>query len=524
MGHGSPERGPWGTGHVGSPAQGGPAAPGWTPLVLGRTPAQGGPAAPGWTPLVLERTPSQRPKRGPVLVLVLVVCAVCTAIGVLDYLHSPATDNGDAEKLTSGSDSPTWQIEGDVIDAHAPLNPSSDWLRGQEVAWRIPAPEGELEVNNGSEFGRSSLLITSHYRREGDLRVLIQGWDVSGEEPQRLWRTDAPLSKVSLAQTSAFWVGETLISGETIVNGRTGEIASPSWLKMTDDLAVAGDTIIACRRATPSVPAKCTGHGFNGKLRWEAEPPGGSFDGFEHIADPAALQSLGYKASSSDGGNYGRALYAIDVKTGAFTKLRDYSAEQCKVRTLIDGWAFACSDDGALSLYDHTGALADTIVLTEPPLRLSQGGLGRKPGLCYTDTEPFWNHEPTMDELRAYYRDGDDSGTAGSLTYSEDCRSFSYREPGSGGAVHSFDSYGMTYYWVREYPEQPGAIRLPARVSEDRKILVLRGYLYFDVDGGEFLADTSLIKDELGRGVVAPEPNLIVGNEEGDVLGYRPSK
>lgn len=503
-GHGGQQPSPWGTGGAGSPAQGGPVAPVWTPLSPNRAP--------------------QRFKRGPVLILVLLACVVCVVIGVLVYLHSAATGSADVDKLASGLGSPTWQVEGDVIDAHAPLNPSSDWLRGQEEAWRIPAPEGELDLNYGARFGRGSLIVTSHQRPMAVGGVVVQGWDVSGDEPRQLWRKDTTLSKAPLVWYNGFWVGDTLISGNAIVNAGTGDIVAPSWLWMTDYLAVAGDTIIACKKATTTAPAKCTGRGFNGKRRWEAEPPEGTFQGFENIADPAGLRSLGYKVRTSETDDRMKALYALDAATGTFTKVREYSAEQCRFRTLIDGWAFACFDDGAVSLYDHTGALVDTIVPTEPPLRLSVGTSSWTSDRCYVNAVPFWNHDPTMDELRAYYRDGDDSGTEGTLAYSEDCKSFTYREPGSGGAVHSFDSYGMTRNWLKEYDAQPGAIRLPARVSQDRKILVLRGYLYFDVDSGEFLADTSLINDELGGNVVAPEPNLILGKDGGDVPGYRPSK
>ena len=139
---------------------------------------------------------------------------------------------------------------------------------------------------------------------------------------------------------------------------------------------------------------------------------------------------------------------------------------------------------------------------------------------------PFWNHDPRLDDLRAYYRDGDDTNTEGALAYSGDCRTFTYRESGSGGATHSFEVRGIANYWVTEYDGQPASIPLPLRVSEDHKLLVVRWYLYFDVDGGEFLDDIfSINKSYFGDTVMTPEPNLILGSgEEGDVLGYRPSK
>lgn len=526
-GHGAHSPSPGGAGAAGA------KQPGAWGVAPGRfSPAQGGQVAPGWTPLPTNGAPPpRRSKRGPVLVLVLMACVVCVVIGVLVYLHSAGTDSASTGESASYPDSPTWEVAGEVIDAHAPLIPSSDWLRGQEMAWQIPAPDNTGSDKTGSRFGRGSLVVTDH--RLADLGVSLRGWDVSGDEPQLLWeRTYDSKSAVVLSMREAFWVGDTLIAGNAIVNARTGDVVLPTWLGLgvrETHLAIAGDTIITCDQVMTAEPGKCAGHGFDGKLRWEAEAPEGKFYEFEHIADPAGLRSVGYKVTTSDTDDRSKALYAIDVATGTFTKVREYSADQCSFRTLIDGWAFACFDDATVSLYDHTGALVDSIVPSEPPLQLSAsaaapqyvGDYG-----CYTNAVPFWNHDPRLDDLRAYYRDGDDTNTEGALAYSGDCRTFTYREPGSGGATHSFEVRGIANYWVTEYDGQPASIPLPLRVSEDHKLLVVRWYLYFDVDGGEFLDDIfSINKSYFGDTVMTPEPNLILGSgEEGDVLGYRPSK
>ena len=130
---------------------------------------------------------------------------------------------------------------------------------------------------------------------------------------------------------------------------------------------------------------------------------------------------------------------------------------------------------------------------------------------------PIWGPSPTLDQAIAFYRDGDTSATAGTLT-ALDCDHLEYRAPGTGGAISIdiTDDPSHKAFTIGDFGKE---LQRQLAVSEGRQVLAIGNSMLIDLASGQLM-------DLVGAG--SPQnprlvaPGLVIAAEDSGICGAVP--
>lgn len=275
---------------------------------------------------------------------------------------------------------------------------SEAWASGVDTAWVIPN-----EKRKGAKAAKQNLLVrgTTLYvasvaEKSGSLT--LTAYDVASSSPRQLWVSDATDVRMTRGYFHAEIIphGAQLLVGNVIVNEETGEQTQAPWEDDTA-MAVADDVVVTC-----TGPEQCSG--------WTQESGAWSRMWTTRTGSTAGLASTWYlhgsrivgtgaQASFIALGSYSSAPALINIHTGARTPLGEDPGSGGSSRPIYyrasDGIAVV-DTNSEVTLLDPSGAVIERFT-------------GRDADAVATDDGP----PPTLEELRAFLRDGRASWTSG---------------------------------------------------------------------------------------------------------------
>ena len=193
-----------------------------------------------------------------------------------------------------------------------------------------------------------------------------------------------------------------------------------SWLRQDgpgcgdkDLIATTGPLLVACDPGTGG----CTGHSADGDVMWEAS---------------TGVRDYVVRGSAASGGGEWIWLDGLrepgvflNTATGEVKRAERRATGKCWSTRAVDGWLVACEGDPQIASFAADGTSVGAFGAARWPIST------RGEGECSDAGVPVWQGAPTLDEAIAYYRDGDESRTLGTLT-AADCGHVEYRTPGGG--------------------------------------------------------------------------------------------
>ena len=485
---------PWG-------APGGPRARRKT---SGATPAQVGMYS---TPL----TPRNRRRKGPVVVGVVLglpflflACVFFWAAGSSERerRNNPALQPSDIEK----TDSIPWVLQGDIQMPGDAITPSDAWINGIDSAWTIEEPawsSGRYNIR-ATYATNGALVITS--QNVNTWQSTIKGWDVSDDQPRQLWshtvqNDDAPY----LDDGKGVWVGSTLFMDGYAINGDTGAIVALSWLRSEggsrdgNDLIITPELVlVACDPAT----RECSARTADGTQLWTAS---------------TGLSNFHPRGTARTGGRIwiwfeegaGRNAF-VDTTTGEIKRTTYGSGGPCWHTAASDGWLIACQGDAEVAAFTADGEPAGAFTATYWPLST------RAKSQCSDATTPVWAQTPTLAQATAFYRDGDVSGTRGTLTPT-DCRNIVYQAP--DGTTTDLDLTRDNNQRAFVLDDTGGVLQQELAISDSGKVLVIGNVVFVDLTSGAYMGSVS--DDHVDWPLLKTSGFVLLKDDTG-IVAYKP--
>lgn len=434
-------------------------------------------------------------------------------------LVSRSSDEGrqsDPASRESGIDEVSaipWTVDGDILYPLAAVRPADEWANGAQRAWSVglSAPSGF--GSTGKRYAANGNVMVA-LDGAGTWQNTVRGWDISGGAPRELWSytvptTDAP--HVGLESRSV-WVGDTLFVGHYAINGRTGQTVSLSWLRQDgnghedkDLIATTGPLLVACDPGTGG----CTGHSADGSMMWEAST------GVRDYVVRGSAASGGGEWIWLDG--LGEPGVFLNPATGEVKRAERRATGKCWSTRAVDGWLVACEGDPQIASFAADGTTGGAFSAARWPVST------RGEGECSDAGVPVWQGAPTLDEAIAYYRDGDESRTLGTLT-AADCGHVEYRTP--GGRATTIDISGddpdLWQFVLGEFGHPSTGVGqwFHFAISDGGRILAVGNTVLVDVGSGEHLD----VANSVGSADQVPlkAPGLVLSVDGGGVVATAP--
>ena len=278
---------------------------------------------------------------------------------------------------------------------------SEAWASGVDTAWVIPN-----EKRKGAKAAKQNLLVqgTTLYvasveEKSGSLT--LTAYDIASSSPRQLWVSDATDVHMTRGYFHAEIIpyGTKLLVGNAIVDGRTGEQTQAPW---EDDTAMAAvdDIVVTCGRA-----ATCSGwtQDSGAWTRVWTTQTGSTIGQINtwHLHGSRVV-GTGAQASFISLGSIKSAPSLINIRTGKYTRIGEDPG------SLRSGPVYYRASDGI--------AVVDTnseVTLLDPSGAVIERFTGRDADAVATDDGP----PPTLEELRAFLRDGRASWTSGTAGF-----------------------------------------------------------------------------------------------------------
>lgn len=408
-----------------------------------------------------------------------------------------------------------WTVDGDILYPLAAVRPADEWANGAQRVWSIglSAPSG---------FGFTG----KRYAANGNVMVAldgadtwqntVRGWDISGGAPRELWSYTVPTTDTPHVglESRSVWVGDTLFVGHYAINGRTGQTVSLSWLRQDgngygdkDLIATTGPLLVACDPGTGG----CAGHSADGNVMWEAS---------------TGVRDYTVRGSAAFGGDewiwldgLGEPGVFLNTATGEVKRAERRATGKCWSAGAVDGWLVACQGDSQIASFAADGTAGGAFDAARWPIST------RGEGECSDAGVPVWQGAPTLDEAIAYYRDGDESRTLGTLT-AADCGHVEYRTP--GGRATTIDISGddpdLWQFVLGEfgYPSTGIGQWFHFAISDGGRILAVGNTVLVDVGSGERLD----VPNSVGSADQVPlkAPGFVLSVDDDGVVATAPGR
>ena len=457
-----------------------------------------------------------RKGKGVGVAVALAVMLVCAALGASWLLLRPTggPQSGGAESAQSPggavpsgevpvSASIPWALEGQVRGVRETITPSDSWMTGSRRPWTLDTPAGEGVPPRYATNGE--VLITLH--RSAAWTELMQGWDIRSGQARHLWSRALDLGDTLRIQSDdAVWVGDTLFVDKHVINGATGEAVVLSWLGTTPSstqrtLVVGPDrTLVACARAGN----ECQARDSEGNLLWKKSI------GLRSKAEVRGTATLNGEQWIWLQQDNGKSSF-VNTATGAVNTLDVGNGGICPEIGVADGWLVACGGGSQMTAFAADGGGREDFDASYWPIST------RSSKECSDATVPIWGPSPTLDQAIAFYRDGDTSATAGTLT-ALDCDHLEYRAPGTGGAISIdiTDDPSHKAFTIGDFGKE---LQRQLAVSEGRQVLAIGNSMLIDLASGQLM-------DLVGAG--SPQnprlvaPGLVIAAEDSGICGAVP--
>lgn len=274
---------------------------------------------------------------------------------------------------------------------------SEAWASGVDTAWVIPNEKrkNSTAVTQNLLVQGTTLYVASAEHTNGNLT--LAAYDIASDSPRQLWVSNGGQAHTTLRYRAGQIIpyGTKLLVGNAIVDGRTGEQTQAPWVS---DIAMAAvdDIVVTCGSA-----ATCSGWTQDsGSWRRVWTTQTGSTIGQINTwhLHGSRVVGTGAQASFIALGSIKSAPSLINIRTGKYTRIGDDPG------SLRSRPVYYRASDGI--------AVVDTnseVTLLDPSGAVIERFTGRDADAVATDDGP----PPTLEELRAFLRDGKTPWTSG---------------------------------------------------------------------------------------------------------------
>lgn len=460
-------------------------------------------------------TPSTRKRgraAGAVALIAVLVCAAVVALWWLRPAGGPQDPDGESAQSPGGallsghvpvSSGIPWPLEGEVRGPRATITPSDAWMKGSRSAWALDTPVGERIPPRYATNGE--VLVSLH--RSGARTELMQGWDIRSGQAQHLWSRELDVGDtLDIQSDDAAWVGGTLFVDGHAINGATGEAVVLSWMKAKNPsdsktLVVAhGRVLVVCARTGN----ECQARDSQGNVLWRKST------GLRAEAEVRGTASLNGEQWVWLQQDNGKSSF-VNTSTGASNTLEVGTGGLCTDIRADDGWLVACGESTQITAFAADGSGRQDFDAAYWPISTR----GRSE--CSDATVPIWERTPTLERAIAYYRDGDTSATAGTLT-AADCSHLEYRAPGTDGAT-SIDITNDRWHRAFTLGDFGSELQEQLAVSGSRRILAVGNSMLIDLTSGQ-LMDLAGAQNPQDPRLAAPD--LVIAAEDSGIRAAVP--
>ena len=245
----------------------------------------------------------------------------------------------------------------------------------------------------------TTLYVASAEHTNGNLT--LAAYDIASDSPRQLWVSNGGQAHTTLRYRAGQIIpyGTKLLVGNAIVDGRTGEQTQAPWENDTA-MAVADNVVVTCGSA-----ATCSGWTQDsGSWRCVWTTQTGSTIGLINTwhLHGSRVVGTGAQASFISLGSIKSAPSLINIRTGKYTRIGEDPG------SLRSRPVYYRASDGI--------AVVDTnseVTLVDPSGAVIERFTGRDTDAVATDDGP----PPTLEELRAFLRDGRASWTSGTAGF-----------------------------------------------------------------------------------------------------------
>lgn len=249
----------------------------------------------------------------------------------------------------------------------------------------------------------------------------------------------------------------------------------------------------------------------NGNVMWEAST------GVRDYVVRGSAASGGGEWIWLDG--LGEPGVFLNTATGQVKRAERRATGKCWSTRAVDGWLVACEGDSQIASFAADGTAGGAFDAARWPLST------RGEGECSDAGVPVWQGAPTLDEAIAYYRDGDESRTLGTLT-AADCGHVEYRTP--GGRATTIDISGddpdLWQFVLGEFGHPSTGVGqwFHFAISDGGRILAVGNTALVDVGSGEHvgLPRATDSSDQLPL----KAPGLVLGVDGSGVVAAAPGR
>ena len=278
---------------------------------------------------------------------------------------------------------------------------SEAWASGVDTAWVIPNEKRKdsTAVTQNLLVEGTTLYVASAEHTNGNLT--LAAYDIASDSPRQLWVSNGGQAHTTLRYRAGQIIpyGTKLLVGNAIVDGRTGEQTQAPWVSDIA-MAAADDIVVTCGSA-----ATCSGWTQDsGSWRCVWTTQTGSTIGLINTwhLHGSRVVGTGAQASFISLGSIKSAPSLINIRTGKYTRIGEDPG------SLHSRPVYYRASDGI--------AVVDTnseVTLLDPSGAVIEHFTGRDADAVATDDGP----PPTLEELRAFLRDGRASWTSGTAGF-----------------------------------------------------------------------------------------------------------